>query len=479
MVALAAMTLFPSNCPSMRATQMAHAAPSVAMPSLALSPHSGVDPDGAVLRAAAIPTAMDNGGDSRQHADILVFGSANAGCGVSVTAACCARMLAQEGARCALVDVDFEAGGLDVTLGVEDAPGLRWNAITSPLGRMDPEALMRELVDWGGVALLASDCRQTQVPPWWNVTAALDALAQCCDVVIVDAGRGGIARALKRGGLGGVPFGANGAPQALGVNSALGMPRANRANIVSGANVAAAVTGAAADRSRQAALLPPPPPSLPCGVRTLDGTRAESGARAGCGIQAAPEARVESTREIRCAESDAWLADPALSDTQLSGTRSSASSAEKSQVAVADLVPDAGLAQRNLESAGGLRVREIQLVELSVLGLARAQAWRECGRRDARDVRAASVDECASALCGVTSRVLVGVVPAASRAMRLDLGACDAEAYLNEPVLGPLPRSRRLCAAVLAGEGVGDVPRKLAAVLRRALHEVGIDDAQR
>lgn len=475
MVALAAMTLFPSNCPSMRATQMAHAAPSVAMPSLALSPHSGVDPDGAALRAAAIPTAMDNGGDSRQHADILVFGSANAGCGVSVTAACCARMLAQEGARCALVDVDFEAGGLDVTLGVEDAPGLRWNAITTPLGRMDPEALMRELVDWDGVALLASDCRQTQVPPWWNVAAALDALAQCCDVVIVDAGRGGIARALKRGGLGGVSPVANGAPQALGVNSALGMPGANRANMMSGANVAAAVTGAVVDRSRQAALLPPPPPR---GVRTLDGTRAESGARAGCGIQAAPEARVESTREIRCAESDAWLADPALSDTQLSGTRSSMSSAEEPQLVV-DRVPDAGLAQRNLESAGGLRVREIQLVELSVLGLARAQAWHECRRRDARDVRTASVDECASALCGVTSRVLVGVVPAASRAMRPDLGTRDAEAYLNEPVLGPLPRGRRLCAAVLAGEGVGEVPRKLAAVLRRALHEVGIDDAQR
>lgn len=459
----------------MRATQMAHAAPSVAMPSLALSPHSGVDPDGAALRAAAIPTAMDNGGDSRQHADILVFGSANAGCGVSVTAACCARMLAQEGARCALVDVDFEAGGLDVTLGVEDAPGLRWNAITTPLGRMDPEALMRELVDWDGVALLASDCRQTQVPPWWNVAAALDALAQCCDVVIVDAGRGGIARALKRGGLGGVSPVANGAPQALGVNSALGMPGANRANMMSGANVAAAVTGAVVDRSRQAALLPPPPPR---GVRTLDGTRAESGARAGCGIQAAPEARVESTREIRCAESDAWLADPALSDTQLSGTRSSMSSAEEPQLVV-DRVPDAGLAQRNLESAGGLRVREIQLVELSVLGLARAQAWHECRRRDARDVRTASVDECASALCGVTSRVLVGVVPAASRAMRPDLGTRDAEAYLNEPVLGPLPRGRRLCAAVLAGEGVGEVPRKLAAVLRRALHEVGIDDAQR
>lgn len=476
MVALAAMTLFPSNCPSMRATQTAPAAPSVAMPPLELSPHSGVDPDGAALRAAAIPTAMDNGGDSRQHADILVFGSANAGCGVSVTAACCARMLAQEGARCALVDVDFEAGGLDVTLGVEDAPGLRWNAITTPLGRMDPEALMRELVDWDGVALLASDCRQTQVPPWWNVAAALDALAQCCDVVIVDAGRGGIARALKRGGLGGVSPVANGAPQALGVNSALGMPGANRANMMSGANVAAAVTGAAVDRSRQAALSPPPPPR---GVRTLDGTRTESGVRAGCGIQAGPEARVESAREIRHVESDAWLADPALSDTQLSGTRSSMFGAEKSQVAVADLVPDAGLAQRNLESAGGLRVREIQLVELSVLGLARAQAWRECRRRDAQDVCAASVDECASALCGVTSRVLGGVVPAASRAMRPDLGACDAGAYLNEPVLGPLPRSRRLCAAVLAGEGVGDVPRKLGAVLRRALHEVGVDDAQR
>lgn len=432
----------------MRTTQAVPAVPSAAMPaalpSLALSPHNEMNLGGVTPRGALNSAAVKGGDESRQHADILVFGSASAGCGVSVTAACCARMLAQEGARCALVDVDFEAGGLDVTLGVEDAPGLRWNAMTTPLGRMDPEALMRELVDWDGVALLASGCRQMQVPPWWNVAAALDALAQCCDVVIVDAGRGGIAHALKRGGLGGVSPGVN------------------------GVHVATAATGAAVVHSSQAVLVPPPPPG---GVRAGNGTRVDSRERAEPGV------RVESTREIRRAESDAWLVDPALSDTQLSGTRSAVSGDEKAQVAVADWASGEELVRRDRESAGGLRICEVQLVELSVLGLARAQAWRACRRRDARDVRAASVDECASALCRVTSRVLVGVVPAASKAVHTVLGVRDARAYVNEPVLGPLPRNRRLCASVLAGEGVEEVPRKLAAVLRRALHEAGIDDA--
>lgn len=421
-------------------------------------------------------------GESPAYADILVFGSANAGCGVSVTAACCARMLSQEGARCALVDLDFAGGGLDVTLGVEDAPGLRWSAIASPLGRMDPEALMRELVDWQGVALLASDCWPSKTPPWWNVATTLDALARCCDVVIVDAGRCGIARALMLGGLGSVPTGAGDSGRRMEWSAGQG----NEGPV---------------GRWRLAEELPPPPP--PCG----DAGSVQEGRVPG------PSASVARSGS-RCEDGKDWsigfagsglvrvdpaLGDSALSDTQLSGTRSAYGgsapahplSARSSQgpgrsmqvrEALASSVPpeSTGRARPVRSDRIGERPRvcEIQLVELSVLGMPRARTWHARMRGDARTVCQACEDERVLSLCDAERHVLLGVPPAALGAARPVLGVRDAEAYLNEPVLGPLPRSRRICAAVLAGEGIAEVPHRLRGVLRRLLSATGVGNRE-
>ncbi|MDD6461429.1 MAG: hypothetical protein PUF51_03035 [Bifidobacteriaceae bacterium] len=128
------------------------------------------------------------------------------------------------------------------------------------------------------------------------------------------------------------------------------------------------------------------------------------------------------------------------------------------------------------DASQGPRVCTVQLVELSVLGLARAGAWQARLRDDAHAVAGSSADARALRLCDTSRRVLVGTMPAAARSRHPVVGVHDAEAYVNEPVLGPLPRNRSLCAAVLAGEGIDQVPRKIADVLRQVARSAHVGE---
>ena len=51
-------------------------------------------------------------------------------------------------------------------------------------------ALQRKLPKWKGVAVLSHNPWQGEAPDWWEVQAAVQALAQEDDAVVVDAGRG-------------------------------------------------------------------------------------------------------------------------------------------------------------------------------------------------------------------------------------------------------------------------------------------------
>ncbi|MBW3088304.1 hypothetical protein KIH77_06120 [Bifidobacterium sp. 82T24] len=119
---------------------------------------------------------------------MVVFSSASGGIGVSTFAAMCARTLMKRDRTCVVVDMDFSAGGIDVLLGQESEGGLRWSGVSAPLGRIEPESLLHELPQWEGLPMLASDPWNDGHPDWWEVEAAVDALTQCRDVVMVDAG---------------------------------------------------------------------------------------------------------------------------------------------------------------------------------------------------------------------------------------------------------------------------------------------------
>lgn len=119
----------------------------------------------------------------------LIFTSAGGGVGVSTLAALCARLLAADRTRTALVDCSG-GGGLDVLLGIEGEEGMRMGQVEAPLGRLDPEALDRELPTWDGVGVLSSDPWKEGAADWWNVDAAVRALAIARDLLVVDGGRG-------------------------------------------------------------------------------------------------------------------------------------------------------------------------------------------------------------------------------------------------------------------------------------------------
>ena len=112
------------------------------------------------------------------------------GVGLSVVASLLALSLSARGRSCALVDADCAAGGLDVLLGIEREQGMRMSGIEAPLGKIEGEALVQELPRWQDVRVLGADPWNGGVAQWWEVQAAVSALAQAQDVVVADAGRG-------------------------------------------------------------------------------------------------------------------------------------------------------------------------------------------------------------------------------------------------------------------------------------------------
>jgi hypothetical protein len=68
-----------------------------------------------------------------------------------------AAVLAAVAGGAALVDLDVTGGGIDVTLGIESAPGARWSGLQVAGGRLEPAALLGGLAQWGPVPVLAAD----------------------------------------------------------------------------------------------------------------------------------------------------------------------------------------------------------------------------------------------------------------------------------------------------------------------------------
>ncbi|WEV41730.1 hypothetical protein OZX57_07095 [Bifidobacterium sp. ESL0682] len=120
----------------------------------------------------------------------VVFLSASGGIGLSALCALTALAFHDEGTNVALVDTDFDAGGLDILLGLENDKGLRFGTLNAPLGRIDGEVLLRRLPRWEGIPVLAFDSWNSEVPEWWEVQAAMASLEQSTDMLLVDGAHG-------------------------------------------------------------------------------------------------------------------------------------------------------------------------------------------------------------------------------------------------------------------------------------------------
>jgi len=166
---------------------------------------AGLEPVGSPVRVAAaqlglplaaLPPDQDQLVACLLSADEPALGGAviavvggRGGAGASVLACALALTAASASQRVVLVDADPLGGGLDLVLGGEEQPGLRWPALESLHGPVASQVLVDSLPVLEQVRLLSHSRTGRGAVPAAAMTAALDALVRRHDLVVVDLSR--------------------------------------------------------------------------------------------------------------------------------------------------------------------------------------------------------------------------------------------------------------------------------------------------
>ena len=116
----------------------------------------------------------------------LVTG-ASGGVGATTIAAGLALGAAADGQPVCLVDGHFGGGGLEVTLGIERAPGLRWPDFSRAQGHIEMRSVLASLPAWRGVSVLSAARTDPGIPDDRALEAVLGSLARAQVTVILDA----------------------------------------------------------------------------------------------------------------------------------------------------------------------------------------------------------------------------------------------------------------------------------------------------
>lgn len=111
------------------------------------------------------------------------------GAGASTLAAALAVAAARDGAAVTLVDMDPAAGGLDLLLGAEHLPGVRWPDLAEVRGAVPAASVRDALLHAGGIRLLSCARRGDGGPLPASAAAVLPALRRGQDLVVVDLPR--------------------------------------------------------------------------------------------------------------------------------------------------------------------------------------------------------------------------------------------------------------------------------------------------
>ncbi|HEY9389178.1 MAG TPA: septum site-determining protein Ssd [Mycobacteriales bacterium] len=120
-------------------------------------------PDGEPMLVDMLADTAEPVGEPARVVAVL---SGRGGAGASVLAAALAVTAARTGRDPLLVDLDPSGGGIDLTLGAEEAPGLRWKDLATTSGRVSARALREALPRAYGTAMLSfdRDC-SPELPP--------------------------------------------------------------------------------------------------------------------------------------------------------------------------------------------------------------------------------------------------------------------------------------------------------------------------
>lgn len=111
------------------------------------------------------------------------------GAGASTLAACLAATARHVGHTAVLIDGDPLGGGIDLVLGGEEVPGLRWGQLAAARGRLSSDALAGALPQVSGLPVLAWDRGVPGPVPAAAMAAVLPAARRGHELVVVDLPR--------------------------------------------------------------------------------------------------------------------------------------------------------------------------------------------------------------------------------------------------------------------------------------------------
>lgn len=123
---------------------------------------------------------------SVQRGVVVLIRGAAGGLGASTLAAGLALTAARSGVRALLIDGAITGPGIDLLLGMEAEPGMRWPDLVDASGRINAATLDEALPHTHGVAVLSWDRRPHRDLPPASLAAVLDAGRRGYDLVVVD-----------------------------------------------------------------------------------------------------------------------------------------------------------------------------------------------------------------------------------------------------------------------------------------------------
>lgn len=138
--------------------------------------------------------------DDRLDCAVIGIVGGSGGAGASVLAAATAVQAARQDRRVLLVDLDPVGGGLDLLIGVEETPGLRWSGLSGARGRVAGSMLRDALPRVPALGGLGGDSGlwvlsfdrgdRTEIPADAGASVAAAAL-RAFDLVVLDLARSG------------------------------------------------------------------------------------------------------------------------------------------------------------------------------------------------------------------------------------------------------------------------------------------------
>jgi len=133
-----------------------------------------------------VADVLDGG---RPPAKVLAVVGGRGGAGATTLAVALAVTAAREGHDVVLVDADPVGGGVDLALGAEQRPGVRWPDLAGTTGRIHTAALADSLPRAHGVRVLSWDRGPHVDVDGQAAGAVIGAAMRACDLVVVDVSR--------------------------------------------------------------------------------------------------------------------------------------------------------------------------------------------------------------------------------------------------------------------------------------------------